>query len=243
MKARRLARTLLLVCLFSTQGAQAGIFDDDEARKQVTDLRARVEQTAETQARAQLNLSTNLQALRDEIAVLRGQVEALTYRLETAERRQQDYYVDIDGRLRKLEPSAAAPADGQAAAAKSAKSDPAKEAQDYEKALNLFKAAKYRDSATAFDGFTKTWPDSSLTPAAQLWHGHSWFALQDCKRASDAYNVVLGRWPDSPKAPDALFALAECQPAKQANKTLETLIAKYPDSTAAKKAKQRLSGH
>lgn len=241
MQTSRLAQTLLLACLLSAQGAQAGLFDDELARKQITDLRTKVDQTADTQARAQLTLSNQLQTLRDEVAALRGQIEALTYRLETAERRQQDYYVDVDGRLRKLEPVAPSP-EAQGTAKSGAKSDPAKEAQDYEKALTLFKGGKYKDSAAAFDGFTKTWPDSSLTPAAQLWHGHSWFALQDCKRASENYNVVLSRWPDSSKAPDAMFALGECQPQKAANKTFEALIAKYPDSAAAKKAKQRLTG-
>lgn len=240
MRHGRLATTLLLTCLLSSQGAQAGLFDDDEARKQVNELRARVDQTAETQSRAQLSLSSQLQALRDEISVLRGQVEALTYRLETAEKRQQDYYIDVDGRLRKLEPSLTA--DPAAAAKSPTKSDPAKEAQDYEKALTLFKGAKYKEAAAAFEGFTKTWPDSSLTPAAQLWNGHSWFAMQDCKRASDSYNIVISHWPESPKTPDALFSLADCQPPKVAAKTLETLITKYPDSPAAKKAKQRLTG-
>lgn len=239
MQSSRLAKTLLFACLLSAQGAQAGLFDDELARKQIADLKAKVDQTADTQARAQLTLSNQLQALRDEVAALRGQIESLTYRLETAERRQQDYYIDVDGRLRKLEPVVADP---QAGTKPVTKSDPAKEAQDYEKALTLFKAGKYRDSAAAFDGFTKNWPDSSLTPAAQLWNGHSWFALQDCKRASENYSLVLSRWPESPKAPDAMFALGECQPQKAATKTFEALIAKYPDTPAAKKAKQRLTG-
>lgn len=244
-----LQAAMLIGIICCTSVAQAGVFDDDEARRQIVDVRTRTEQRIDGLARGQLDQASQLQALREENATLRGQIEALLYRLDTAERRQQAYYVDTDTRLRAVEGVLTAAREGQvqgqnggvAATPAQPKPDPAREAQDYESALNLFKANKHKEAAAAFAGFVKNYPDSTVAPSAQLWEGYSWFALQDCRRSADAMNQVVVRWPNSPKAPDALLGIADCQPVKVANKTLENLIAKYPDSAAAKKARQRLN--
>jgi cell division protein FtsB len=43
-----------------------------------------------------MELANQIQALRDENARLRGQVETLNYELDAAKKRQQDFYVDLD---------------------------------------------------------------------------------------------------------------------------------------------------
>jgi len=96
----------LLVLLFAITGAQqarAGLFDDEEARRQVKDMSIKTNERLDTLSKAQIDLVNQIQALRDENARLRGQVETLTYELDSAKKRQQDFYVDLDGRLRKLE--------------------------------------------------------------------------------------------------------------------------------------------
>ena len=123
------------------------------------------------------------------------------------------------------------------------KADPAAEARDYEAALNLFKANKIKDAAQALDTFVKTYPDSTLTPNAQYWLGNAHYSLRDCKKAIDAQRVVVAKWPQHPKAPDALANIITCQQelgdAKGAKATTDTLLAKYPDSPAAQAAKKR----
>ncbi len=92
-------------------GAAAGLFDDDEARKDIKALRA---QNVETDARIQkldesiknlgiLQLLNQIEQLNTELAKLRGQVEVLTNQNEQLGKRQKDFYLDIDSRLRKLE--------------------------------------------------------------------------------------------------------------------------------------------
>jgi tol-pal system protein YbgF len=92
-------------------GAAAGLFDDDEARKDIKALRA---QHAETEMRIQkldesvknigiLQLLNQVEQLNAELARLRGQVEVLTNQNEQLAKRQKDFYLDIDTRLRKLE--------------------------------------------------------------------------------------------------------------------------------------------
>ena len=244
---------MLLLLGLSSSLVQAGLFDDEEARRQVKDLSIRANERLDTLSRGQIELANQIQVLRDENARLRGQVETLTYELESARKRQQDFYVDLDGRLRKIETPAAGqqetrpPDESKAPAVEAPKktvSDPAAEQREYEAALNLFRANKLKEAASAFEAFAKAHPDSSLAPSAYYWLGNAHYAQRDCRKAIDAQRVVVSRWPANPKAPEALLNIATCQQelgdVKGARTTQEALIAKYPESTAANTARQRL---
>lgn len=251
------AAVCLLLALGAAPAAHAGLFDDEEARRQISDLTTRTSDRLDTTAKAQFELANQIQALREDNARLHGQLETLSYELESAKKRQQDFYIDLDARLRKLEPQASG--DNAAVEAKTAEpraneakpgetkaavADPAAEAREYEAALNLFKAKKLKDAAGAFAAFVKTHPDSSLAPNAQYWFGNAQYAQGDCKKAIDAHNALVARWPQHAKAADALLSIGSCQQelgdGRAAKKTLETLVAKYPDSPAAGTARQRL---
>ena len=247
MRPLRIAPLAGALCLSGllASPAQAGLFDDEEARRQIIDLKAKTEAQFDQQAKAKLDLATQIQLQAEELARLRGLVETLTYELDLAKKRQQDFYLDLDTRLRKFETAAAAPAEGAAAAgAATPVADPAREAQDYESALNQFKAGRYKEAATAFAAFVQKYPDGQLAANAQFWLGNAWYAQRDCKRAVEAQTVVTTRYADSPKAPDAWLALATCQQelgqAAAAKRSLETLVAKYPKAPAADAAQQRL---
>ena len=247
---RRIAAALAATCALAGAAPAWALFDDDEARRQIAELRTRSNERFDTQSKAQIELANQIEQLKSEMAQLRGQVETLNYELETAKKRQQDFYIDLDGRLRKFETVAtdAAPGTGAPPAAAGQppvkKADPAEEASAYEAALNLFKAGKYKESAAAFDAFVKNHPDSDLAPSAQYWLGNSYYGLRDCKKAIDAQKVVVARWSSHPKAADALLNIATCQQelgdAKAAKQTLEMVVGKYPGSAAATTASQRL---
>ncbi len=111
---RRIALALAAVSAFAAAPAWA-LFDDDEARRQIAELRKNANERLETQSRAQLDLANQIEAMKAEMAKLRGQVETLTYELDATKKRQQDFYIDLDERVRKLEPNtatAAGPAPG-----------------------------------------------------------------------------------------------------------------------------------
>ncbi len=242
-------RRLHLAFLIATLGAaqvQAGVFDDDEARRQIADQRIKAEARFDQQAKAQLDLASQIQRQADEMARLRGQIETLSYELDTAKKRQQDFYLDLDTRLRKFEATGAgnAAVDPGNGANSKPTGDPAKEGQEYEAALNQFKAAKYKEAATGFAAFVQKYPDSSLAPNAQYWLGNAWYAQRNCNKAIEAQSVVTIKYADSPKAPDAWLAIATCQQELNnptgAKRSLDTLVAKYPTSPAAEAAQQRL---
>jgi tol-pal system protein YbgF len=236
----------LLVFALGASQAQAGVFDDEEARRLVTDLKIKTEARFDQQGKTQLDLTNQIQSQSEEISRLRGQVETLTYELDTAKKRQQDFYLDLDTRLRKLEPQVAGTAavDPAGAANQLPATDPAQESKEYEAALNHFKANKYKEAAWGFSAFVQKHPNSSLAPNAQFWLGNAWIAQRNCAKAIDAHSVVTTRYAGSPKAPDSWLAMANCQqemgnPAA-AKRSLESLVAKYPNSPAAETARERL---
>ena len=243
-------RIVLLISALGATQAQAGMFDDDEARRQITDLKVKTEARVDQLGKSQLDLANQLQRQSEEIARLRGQVETLTYELETAKKRQQDFYLDLDTRLRKFEPQGggSVAVDGEKGANSGANAagatDPAKESRDYEAALNQFKAQKYKEAAWAFSAFVQKNPDSSLAPNAQFWLGNAWVAQRNCAKAIEAHSVVTTKYTTSTKAPDAWLAIANCQQemgnAAAARRSLETVVAKYPNTPAADTAQQNL---
>ena len=242
----RPVRIALFIAALGAAQAQAGVFDDDEARRQVTDLRVRTEARFDQQAKGQLDLANQIRRQADEISRLRGQIETLNYELETAKKRQQDFYLDLDTRLRKFETveSANATVNPENGPNPKPTGDPAKEGQEYEAALNQFKAGKYKEAAAGFGAFVQKYPASSLAPNAQYWLGNAWYAQRDCKRAIEAQSVVTTKYAESAKAPDAWLAIATCQQElgnpTGVKRSLETVIAKYPSAPAAETARERL---
>ena len=244
-----LSTLAVLLAIGGVAPARAGVFDDDEARRQIKDFSIQANERFDTLSKAQFELVNQIQALREDNARLQGQVETLNYELESAKKRQQDFYIDLDGRLRKLEPQSAQASDNRAGEpsgepGKKTSGDPAAEARDYESALNLFKAGKVKESAVALEAFVKAYPDSSLAPSAQYWLGNAHYSLRDCKKSIDAHRLVVTKWPQHPKAPDSLANIASCQQelgdAKGAKTSIDALLIKYPDSAAAIAAKKRL---
>jgi tol-pal system protein YbgF len=242
----RPVRIALFIAALGAVQAHAGVFDDEEARRQVADLRVKTEARFDQQAKGQLDLSNQIQRQADEMSRLRGQIETLTYELETAKKRQQDFYLDLDTRLRKIETTESTTATVNPENGPNSKpaNDPAKESQDYEAALNQFKAGKYKEAATGFGAYVQKYPASSLAPNAQYWLGNAWYAQRDCKRAIEAQSVVTTKYADSAKAPDAWLAIATCQQElgnpTGVKRSLETVLAKYPGTPAADTARDRL---
>ncbi|MBS3936296.1 MAG: tol-pal system protein YbgF [Sulfuritalea sp.] len=243
MKARA-----LLVCLALILPTPSwALFGDEEARRQIRDLRAELAQTAEALrqrsdalAQNQLDFANRIEALRADVARLTGQIEVLTHSLDAAHKRQQDFYVDLDARLRKLEAAAAAAAQAPAAP----KADPQAEMRDFEAALGLFRASHFAQAQAAFESFIAAWPKAALLPNATFWLGASLQQQKQFDRAAETYGQMAAAWPDDPRAPDALLARAnaqvEAKQVKEAIQTLELLIRKYPASSAAETGRNRL---
>lgn len=234
---------VIAACSLASVNAQAALFEDEEARKAILELRARInnmqnEVNAKADKTNSLDLNSQNEQLRQEVARLRGQIEELANELANAQRRQKDFYVDLDNRLRKLEPQKVT-VDGKEVTVGQ------EEQRSYDAALAYFKAGDYRNAGASFYEFTRRYPQSGLTPSAQYWLGNTYYAQRDYKNAISAQQVVVKNYSDSPKAADALLNIASCymelKDKASAKRTLETLVAQYPDSPSAQTAKERLT--
>jgi tol-pal system protein YbgF len=238
-----LAAAFMAAFSFASLNAQAALFEDDEARKAILEIRGRLNNMqSEINAKADksnnFDLNNQNEQLRQEIARLRGQVEELTNELANAQRRQKDFYVDLDNRMRKLEPQRVT-VDGKEVSIEQS------EQRAYDAALAYFKAGDYRNAGASFFDFTRRYPQSGLAPSAQYWLGNTYYAQREYKNAIAAQQVVVKNYADSPKAADALLNIASCymelKDKASARKSLETLVTQYPDSPSAATAKERLA--
>ena len=111
----RLVLAAAFLAAAATLPARAGLFDDDEARRRIDALRKELaQQGKDNEARIQkleetirnigvVELAQQLQQMNDEIARLRGQIEVLSNDNQQLQKRQRDFYLDIDSRLKRLE--------------------------------------------------------------------------------------------------------------------------------------------
>ena len=195
----------LLLAAALVSPVRAGMFDDEEARKRIELLKgdfAELSRRADTINRNQIDFANQVEAIKADIAKLRGQIEVLTYELEATQKRQKDFYVDLDNRLRKLEPAPAearpdARADPQGPAAKV---DPAQETRDYETALAGLKASKFKEAGAAFVAFIKAYPNSSLIASAHYWGAYAHAQARDHAAAAELFGKFAAGWPNDDRA-------------------------------------------
>ena len=251
LATRASAAAFGLAALLAVAPAHA-LFGDDEARKAILDLRAKsAEQDKAMQQRFdalqaeiariqrnQLDLVSQIDALKQEIAKLRGQNELLTNEVATLQKRSRDTYVELDGRLKALEPKPVT-LDGKAVTVGR------DEQGAYDAALVLFRAGDFQGAIKSLQTFLVRYPQSAYVPSAHYWIGNAHYALKDYRNAIAAQQVVIDRFADTPRAPEALLNIAasqeELKQRTAARTTLQRLLKEYPDSESAKVAKERLA--
>ena len=244
------AKAALVAALASAYavGGHAALFEDEEARRAILELRQRVDgltqgsmRTGDESSqlrRSLLDLQNQIEALRAEQATLRGQNEQLQRDVTELQRRQRDMAKGVDERLRQFEPVPVS-VDGLEFSA-----DPA-EKRDFEAALALFRKGDFPAAQAAFSGFDKRYPKSGYTPSVLFWLGNAQYAQRDYKEAISNFKQLLSVAPNHMRAPEAALSIANCQgelkDTKAARKTLEDLLKVYPQSEAAAAAKERLA--
>jgi tol-pal system protein YbgF len=115
----------------------------------------------------------------------------------------------------------------------------------YDNAYSNYRLSDYPNAIRGFESFLKSFPKNPLAPNAQYWIGESYAHQRQYREAIDAERRLLGTYPDSAKAPDALLIIGTAESSlgdnAAARKTFDELIAKYPASDAAEKAKGRVA--
>lgn len=242
----------LCVSAFMASTAHAALFEDDEARRAILEVRQRVDALQQANQRAGersgdevsqlrrslLDLQGQIQTLQSDLAKMRGQNEQLQKDVADIQQRQKEIVKATDERLRQFEPISVT-VDG-----KEFKADPA-EKRDFEAALAVFRSGKFPEAGTSFANFIRQYPQSGYVPSARFWLGNSQYATRDYPAAVTNFKAILASAPDHQRAPEAALSIANCQvelkDTRAARKTLEDLIRVYPQSEAAAAARERLT--
>ena len=251
-----LPRAFLLSVLIVWGSVHARTFDDDRAprrmvaqqasmgelRNQGQTLESRVSRLEEDLgSRPLLELHNQIESLRLDLNRLRGQIEVLVNENELAQKRQRDFYVDLDNRLRRLEQTGGA--DGTGASRSDASSPVASSsAIDSSAGLNSGQGAKGTASASASAAAASSEYDTPANrnpvaegPAGRAYEsGYDLFKTGKYKEAISSFNSFLRSYPESSFAASAhywignsFYALREFKNAVAAQ---EALIRTYPDS-------------
>ena len=207
-------------------------------------------------------LVNQMTQLRSEVQELRGQIEELQQQLEQAKQGQRSQYLDLDGRLNRLE-GGAAPASAAPSVSPSASTPPTAsvggivpsepvagamagmdERSAYNFAFEALKGGDYVESSRRFRDFIGAFPSGQYAPNALYWLGESYYVTQNYALAGDQFRSLLDRFPTHDKAPGALLKLGLSQYGlKQyaaADATLRQVLQRYPNSDVARTADDRL---
>jgi len=223
----RIALTIFLGALLSSNAW--AIFSDDEARKAILEMRKSVQASQG----AILDLQNQIEKLRTENAQLRGQIESLQKQTDDLTKNQKTYYQDLDNRLTRFEPQTIE-VEGVTGVVQ------AGERSAYEEALNAFQNNQVKKADSDLTAFIRKYPSSPYLPLALFWSGNTKYALKDYNGSINQLQTLITRFPGHQRVPAAMLTLgnANLESGKKAvaKKVLSDLIAKYPDSEAAKEA-------
>ena len=256
MRVLRLALVACAVGAAFVQPARAGLFEDDEARKAILELRGKVqanEDIANKRAdqlnsliqdqiqplrRSVLDLNAQIDALRAEIAKLRGANEQLARDLADTQRKLTDQSQSVDARLKPLEPQKVN-LDGREFQVTP------EERSQYEAAIGLVRRGDFAEAVAALNAFLKRFTASGYADSVRFWLGNAQYGKRDYRDAIATFKAFIAGNPDHPRAGEALLALANCQielkDNKSARRSLEDLIRAYPGTEAAQAGKERLA--
>ena len=260
-------KTLHLAIVLSAAALVAAApFQPASAQRQsLADRVASLEQQAAGN-QVSIDLLNQVAQLRSEIQALRSQNEELQHKLDQLEQSGKAQYLDIDGRLTRLEGGApvasstlpAPPSPAPAAVAEPAVvepepavyGDPGTLAQGvdergaYDAAFAVLRSGRYAESAQQFQAFLDAYPNGTYAPNALYWLGESYYVTQNYELALQQFQALLQRYPTHDKSPGALLKVGLSQYGMQdmdaAEATLTEVSTRYPGTEAARTAEDRL---
>lgn len=194
-----------------------------------------------------------VQALQQEVMMLRGEVEQQGHELEQLRQQSLDRYIDLDRRIggEGGERGGEARSEGAAAplvapvpvpeppSTSGSRRAQAGEHEDYKAAYARVKGQEFSAAITAFKRFLERHPEGRYAPNAHYWLGELYLVQSppQPEEAEAAFTRLLRDYPDNAKVPDAMFKLGRIyyQRGEQdrARQVLEQVIAEYRQQDTA----------
>jgi tol-pal system protein YbgF len=208
------------------------------------------------------NLRIEIESMREQIGVINGRLEEIEYRvkqekdasgLTELDRIKDDtrvmnsritsieQYLDMGGAAK---PSAVKPAPAKVPAARVPLSSLSEQAL-YDQAKQAFDAGELEKARQGFQEFTKRFPDSQNADNAQFWIGEIYYREKWYEKAIVEYQKVVEDYPKGNKIRSAMlkqgYSFLNIGDKANARLILKDLISKYPNTTEAQLATQKLS--
>lgn len=235
----------------ATDNTHTPTWSDSYQVSQVTpdQMRRSMEDNA-AMRRSLVEMLTEVESVRGEMARLRGQIEVDGKNINDLQRRQKDLATalgsdksseqikGLDERLRRLEPVKVS------VDRKEFMAEPA-EKREFDAALAILRTSDFKGAESSFSSFLQRYPDSGYKPSALFWLGNAQYANRDYKDAIVNFSTLVKVAPDHLRAPDALLSVANCQAELKdtaaQRQVLDQLVRSYPQTDAAQTARDRLS--
>ena len=267
---RVLQALLLAAGLGLASVGHAALFEDDEARKAILELRQKLEAgrastdatlktLVETQdgllrksaddtaqlRRALLDMQNQIETLKGELARSNGQREQFSRELADLQRENKDLAQRQQELSRGVEERVSQLEPVKLTVdGREIMAEPA-ERRAYDSALEKFRTGDFTAAQSGFLSLISRFPKSGYLPSALFWLGNTQYATRDYKEAITNFRIMLKAAPDHVRAAEALLSIANCQielkDVSGARKTLDELSKTYPQSEAAKAGKERLA--
>jgi tol-pal system protein YbgF len=180
--------------------------------------------------RSDADIGVQLQKVVEDLATLRGQVDAYSHQLD------------------QLQTQVNAPTGGAGAKPAPVASDiprPADKKDFYALAYSKQKAGELAVARQLYVDFIRKYPRDELAGEAHFQLAESFFTEDKCPEALPEYGQLVKAFPNSKSMPTALLHSADCfQRLKNldaAQAALDQVIKRYPGTDSAKKAKARLA--
>jgi tol-pal system protein YbgF len=143
-------------------------------------------------------------------------------------------------------PPQPAPAAGPSPASPPAQApaNPAEEQRAYQASFDLLKAGRYEPATKAFAEFLQQYPSGQFADNAKYWLAEAYYVTRRFEPALRHFELLVAEHPDSQKVTHALLKIgyihAELGQRAEAERVLNDLIQRFPESTAAGLARKRL---
>jgi tol-pal system protein YbgF len=249
----------IALSLLSASPAWAQFFSDDEARRAIIELRARIasvekqseslvsentmlKSRVEGMAKSQLDMVSEVGQLKSELQSVLGSLETLTRSVTVGQGTLvsgiEQQLQSLSERLARFEPQSFV-IDNQTVLVD------AKEKSAFEAAQGLLGSGATEAAAAAFDEFSRRFPDSALRPWALNFEGAAHYLRKNYKSSISALSELYKKYPDHPRVPESLLTLAASQAesgqTRAARSSLGLLLKQFPNSSQAATAKKRLA--
>jgi tol-pal system protein YbgF len=242
----------LMCAALACTSLHAALFEDEEARRAILDLRQRVEtlrqaqqsgdqnlqkaieQAAQIQRAADqeinqykqslLQLQAQIDGLKQDISSLRGEREELMREIALLQRSQKETLGAVDERLKAISQrfDQFEPITVQVDGLEF-QAEPA-EKKDFETSLAIFRKGEFASAASAFAGFLRKYPSSGYRPSAMFWLGSANYVSRDYADTVSQLKAFLAMSPSHQRVAEAMLTLGNAQiEIKQAKEAKKTL--------------------